>query len=194
MRIKKIVLMLSLCLTAVLTAEAQNKTKEGNEIPWSVNRPLIWDDFKGSNAEANKSQAALVRTRISLDTKVSKDQDSVLVIIEALMVKNRSWKLRTTDSEYCLKHEQLHFDIAELFARKFRKQVSEMIPDKRTFNEKLSKMMKRIDKELSAMQNQYDKETNHSLIKEKQEVWNKKVAEDLGNYVSWAGSEIWVKF
>lgn len=173
---------------------AQNNVKEGNEILWSVDRPLTWDDFKGPNVNAQKKQAAIVGYKLLLETKVNRKQDSVHVTVKALMLKNKSWKLKSTNSNYCLKHEQLHFDIAELYARKLRKQISEIIPDKKDFNDKLNKLLKSIEKELDATESEYDRETNHSLITEKQEEWDEKIAGELKNYETWTNTEIWIRF
>ncbi|PKP02250.1 MAG: hypothetical protein CVU11_12390 [Bacteroidetes bacterium HGW-Bacteroidetes-6] len=190
---KSIILVLSVLISGA-HVWAQKSTREGNEILWSVDRPLAWSDFKGSNTNMQKNQAAFVGTQLSFETSINKNQDSVTIKVEARMIKNHSWKLKSATSDYLLKHEQLHFDICELFARKLRKEISEMIAEKRTFNSNLNKLMKKIDKEHYAMQKQYDKETNHSLTEEMQAGWNISIANQLKEYEAWSSSEIVLAF
>jgi len=85
-------------------------------------------------------------------------------------VINRNYKL--------LEHEQIHFDIQEIFSRKIRKQfevfknckVSEYT-HREIFNNYLDS--------LSNYQEKYDLDTNYSLIKKKQEFWKAIVAKKL---------------
>lgn len=176
------------------SAFAQKSKREGNEIPWNMDRPLTWADFKGQNGKVQKNQAAFVGTQISFSTSITKNQDSILVTVQSFMIKNQSWKLKSAVSDYLLKHEQLHFDICELFARKLRKQISEMSANKRTFNSEVIKMFRKCDKDLSAYQKLYDKETNHSIITDKQEEWNRKIEAELIEFQNWSNTEVWVVF
>ena len=77
-----------------------------------------------------------------------------------------------------LVHEQLHFDISELFARKMRKQLSKKHFTKRVKSE-INAIYESILKELSDFQNLYDAETNFSRNKEQQLFWNRKIQEAL---------------
>lgn len=83
-----------------------------------------------------------------------------------------------------LNHERLHFDITELYARKFRKQLQES-----TFtyniNDEMDKIHDVINKELGAMQKKYDNETDHSQIVEKQIEWEKYIAVELEKYAKY---------
>jgi predicted secreted Zn-dependent protease len=74
-----------------------------------------------------------------------------------------------------LSHEQGHFDIAEIFARKLNKHMSEYIFNKDSFKEDLKNIYLNVTVEKEQMQNDYDRETDHSIIKSKQEEWLKKI-------------------
>ena len=104
--------------------------------------------------------------------------------IKSLFSRTRSWGLHKTD--YILSHEQGHFDIAEIFARKLHKKMSEYRFDKRTCNKKLGEIYDEIVEEKSEMQNDYDKETRHSINKEKQAQWLKKIERLLVEYEDYA--------
>ena len=84
-------------------------------------------------------------------------------------------------TDYLLKHEQLHFDIAELFARKMRKQFSEKKFNLKSMKTEMSNLYKDQFTKLGEYQKEYDKETNHSRITKKQAKWAKDVQEALDN-------------
>ena len=161
------------------------KTKEGNIINWSKDRPLTWADFKGTPDATNKQEAAATCTELII-TPDNQSKDSIKYFVYAQAVKNKSWKIKKDESDYILKHEQTHFDIAELFARKLRKELSETAFTTKTLNSQVEKIFRKFYKLLEEEQNKYDKETNHSIIKEKQEEWNKKILEDLNSYESYS--------
>ena len=94
--------------------------------------------------------------------------------------KTKSWGLHKTD--YILMHEQGHFDIAEIFARKLNKKMSEYKFNKNSFKEDLKEIYQSIAIEKDAFQNQYDEETNHSIKKEKQAEWLKKISDQLKEF------------
>jgi hypothetical protein len=82
-------------------------------------------------------------------------------------------------TDYLLNHEQIHFDMGEVFCRKMRKQYKEKPFPNSTFAQEASKLYNKILKEYNDEQKLYDKETNHSINKEKQAAWDIKVANQL---------------
>jgi predicted secreted Zn-dependent protease len=82
-------------------------------------------------------------------------------------------------------HEQGHFDITEIFARKLNKAMSAYHFNQNTYRKDLNKIYQDIIKEKDNMQDQYDHETNFSRNKEKQMEWLKKIQtmlEELKEY------------
>ena len=90
-------------------------------------------------------------------------------------------------TDYILSHEQGHFDIAEIFARKLNKKMSEYNFNKKTYQQEVNKIYQDILDEKEAMQNDYDRQTNHSINKEKQAEWLKKIEKMLDQYKDFAG-------
>ena len=90
-------------------------------------------------------------------------------------------------TDYILSHEQGHFDIAEIFARKLYKKMSEYKFNRRTYQKELNKIYQDILDEKEEIQNDYDRETNHSINKEKQAEWLKKLKRLLEEYEDYAG-------
>ncbi|MGB5507543.1 DUF922 domain-containing protein, partial [Robiginitalea sp.] len=90
----------------------------------------------------------------------------------------KSWYHPELSNAGVLMHEQLHFDITELYARKMRKILSE-----RTFSGNVRgdvrQIFSKINRELKAFQDRYDLETDFSRNREAQQQWNKRIAEKL---------------
>jgi len=100
--------------------------------------------------------------------------------IQSLFSKTRSWGLYKT--AYILSHEQGHFDIAEVFARKLHKKLSEYKFNLKTYKKDLKKIYDEVTDEKEETQNEYDEETRHSINKTKQAEWLRKIDEMLEEY------------
>ena len=151
-------------------------------LDWSASRKLSWADYK-ANPKPESDAAASTTTYLGIDYNISSTSFSYR--IQSRFSKTRSWGLHKTD--YILSHEQGHFDIAEIFARKLNKKMSEYSFNKRTYQQDLNKIYHDILDEKEKMQNDYDKETNHSINKEKQAEWLKKIKAKLDEYEDFAG-------
>src|SRR5690349_245804 len=105
---KRLLLFFSFLSTACF---AQDKNEE--LITWSEKNKLTWADYKGKpqpNADAAASTATYLGIEYNFGNKGFDYK------ITCSFSKTRSWGLHKTD--YILAHEQGHFDIAELFARR----------------------------------------------------------------------------
>src|SRR5699024_5538989 len=60
--------------------------------------------------------------------KKSKVNNTPSILIIGYMIPSESWVKENKKSDYLLKHEQLYFDICELYARKIRKIFKENQP------------------------------------------------------------------
>jgi len=157
------------------------QSKEEELLDWSASRRLTWNDYKAS-PDPESDAAASTTSVLAIEYNIS--SSSFGYKIESRFSKTRSWGLYKTD--YILSHEQGHFDIAEIFARKLNKKMSEYKFNKRTYQQDLNKIYNDILDEKEEMQNEYDKETNHSINKEKQKEWLKKIKEKLDEYEDYA--------
>jgi hypothetical protein len=166
----------------LLPALLQAQEKNEELIPWSENRKLVWADYK---AKPNPNSDAAASTTTYLGIEYSMRNKSFSYKITCSFSKNRSWGLHQND--HILGHEQGHFDIAEIFARKLNKQMGEYKFNDKTYQQDLKKIYNDILKEKEALQDQYDSETSHSINKEKQAEWLKKIAKLLGEYKAYAG-------
>jgi uncharacterized protein DUF922 len=166
-----------LVLLAPLFLSAQ---QEGNFVDWSAKR-LDWDDFKASPVK-NSDAAALTATHLGFSYSLSNNQVSYEIICR--FDKTKSWGLVKT--EWILKHEQGHFDIAEIFARKLKRELAEYQFNKKTFQKDLDAIYQRVIEEKEAFQLNYDTGTDYSRNKRKQLEWLKKIEEILEDTQSYS--------
>lgn len=164
-------------------------------ILWQENKKLKIQDFKADNKDTikvNRQQflGAISAIRIEYSS-FQRNKNSVPDFsIKTYFDPNESWMLLKND--YVLQHEQIHFDITELYARKMRKSV-ESLRQKNVTN--ISIYRKKIQhwnvmKEKAS--NQFDADNQDYYIKigqkilfqknPKQEAWKKKVDRELFQY------------
>lgn len=161
------ILTLPLLLMLLLAA-----TTSYNEIVWNDNTPLAWEDF--NHQHKNDHYAALTASGISYSYTTK--PTSYEVEIYAVFDKDESWVNVNKASDRLLVHEDLHFDITELWTRRLRKAVQDATyVDGEVFNALYDKHIKG----LTRMQAFYDEETHHSLRKKSQHNWEKRVALEL---------------
>ena len=155
---------------------------QDDHIKWQEDRKLTWDDFKAEPLKIGNT-AAMTTTHLGFSYKVTNGK--VTYTIECRFEKSKSWGLVKND--WILKHEQGHFDIAEIFARKLNKSITGYQFNKSSFQKDLNDIYKSIVDEKEKFQQQYDDETDYSRNKPKQEEWLKKIESDLTSNKSWAG-------
>lgn len=168
------------CIIIPMVAFAQSNDEE--LLDWTASRKLTWNDYKAS-PDPQSDAAASTTSYLAIEYNIT--NSSFGYKIQSRFSKTRSWGLYKTD--YILSHEQGHFDIAEIFARKLNKEMSEYRFNKRTYQQDLNRIYHDILDEKEKMQNDYDQETNHSINKEKQVEWLKKIAKMLEEYDEYAG-------
>lgn len=134
-------------------------------------------DFKGK-AESSRHMEANTACAINLNTApsyIQSDAKEVTVTLEAHFLPYQSWKKGEMD-EHLLNHEQLHYDLAEVYARKMRKRISTDNFSFKTLGTKLNRIYMEVWEDYAAEQSRYDRETDHSINKKAQLEWNDKVA------------------
>lgn len=152
-------------------------------ITWSSAYALQWPDFKGE-PRINGDAVAVTASGITFGyttTRYDNGRIDYEFDIKAQFYPNRSYYLKERVTQITLDHERLHFDIAELHARKFRKVVAQTRFSRNIDNE-VEVIYNRINRDLREMQQLYDKETNHSINIEKQKAWQDYVARQLSSF------------
>lgn len=162
-------------------------SSESNDvkIEWSESKKLTWADFKGIEIN-NQGYAASSSTGISFTYSVKRyDDDFDLDFsVKCHFYPEESWYDKSTATPYILKHEQTHFDISELHARILRKLLSEA-SFSHNLKTEIKAIYKEVEKQRGEMQHRFDMETDHSIKKEKEYIWEEFVAKKLEAYERW---------
>lgn len=153
-------------------------------ITWSSSYKLSWEDFK-AKPNINDDAVAITASGITFGFSFTETDKNEMVSftteIFAHFYPEHSWYKKELANNHILEHEQLHFDITELFARKFRYRISQLKLSN-SIRKQLNKIEKNINTELSEMQNEYDSETNNSRNYESQAKWNMYINTELNAY------------
>lgn len=166
-----------------------------NFILWQENKKLKIQDFKADNKDTikvNRQQflGAISAIRIEYSS-FQRNKNSVPDFsIKTYFDPNESWMLLKND--YVLQHEQIHFDLTELYARKMRKSVESLRQKNITNISIYRKKIQHWNVMKEKASNQFDADNQDYYIKigqkillqknPKQEAWKKKVDRELFQY------------
>ena len=120
------IILFAACLRFTYGTEYYSKT---DKITWDANYRLTFDDFKGRGGydtilyknDMEFKELGKITKAIIVNNKA--DSKRAEFTINAVMDRSKSW-IRYPDDTACLKHEQGHFDICEIYARILRKKIS----------------------------------------------------------------------
>jgi len=144
-------------------------------IIWNKDRKLKWEDYKGV-PDTNSFAKAITEYEIKVTTNFSDSQPQFTIVPYFYM--NSSWTKRVS-SITLLAHEQLHFDIAELCARKIRKTINLLNDSLRNNTTYSYAIIDSLISENNLTQDQYDKETRHGTKPIEQKEWEEKILKEL---------------
>lgn len=146
------------------------------ELSWNEYYRLQWDDFQGKPDKSSRADAA---TSVQIKAKPFLVKKKIHYDVVAKFNRIKSWYRDKSPS--LLAHEQLHFDIAEVYARKIRKKMEEMskqgINNIKTYNAAIHELLL----ESNEVDVQYDMETLHGAMSKKQAEWSHKIQSELGS-------------
>lgn len=164
-----------------LSAPAQ---QPGNFLRWEEGKPLRWHHFKGRPEAEDKVHAAVTFAGIDLKADRINLLGEITFRAHAVFDQQQSWSFPERQTPEILQHEQLHFDIAEVYARKLERKLNAL---------RIRKGQKAAAKELQqrytraqlACQARYDAETVHGLNRQQQQAWRALIRQELNNPSSW---------
>lgn len=159
-----------------------NPRKYEKEITWSNKRKLTWEDFRAEKKPPAYTATALSYCGIKYSAKslTSLYANNTKYIVECIFYPEKSWVTNDVSqhTDEVLKHEQLHFDICEVYARRLYK---ELISAKlNAFNiDDANAVFQRIYAEYEERQIQYDEEVYSAADDEVQKKWDSDIAKEL---------------
>ena len=132
-------------------------------ICWQEGLKLRWRDFQAPhNLTADTSAGAHTSAAIYIAGQEDA-QGRPAYVVECFFVKKESWVRDSASSgqNALLAHEQLHFDIAELFARKIRHRIAQCIRSGcEAWGTEMGKEIKRLLQEQDAFNAAFDRDAD----------------------------------
>jgi hypothetical protein len=152
-----------------------------NAVAWSADRPLAWRDFQGQ-PPASGSEGAL--TAYSLFQALRCTGRSFEFRVVAAMLPHQSWVkpevlASSALNARTLRHEQTHFDLSEVHARRMRKYFAGLYDPCGETEDRLRASADRFVQDEAAAQTRYDGETRHGLALDAQARWDRDTSERL---------------
>src|SRR6476620_7552760 len=178
---------LKIIIAVLLFSPLTGFSQIGQFIEWSPVKRLTRDDYL---AKPSSTSDAAAITSTALGVEYHLKNNALTYTISCRFSKTNSWGRHKTD--YILQHEQGHFDITELFARKLAKELKAYKFDPHKYQDDVGKIYKKLMYEKEEYQNKYDKETDFSRNKEQQAEWLEKIRDELDELDEYAnyGSSI----
>jgi len=146
-------------------------------IYWTEDYRLSWDDFKGNPAFYQRASISALTSSGIVHYKGCTD-GKIIYKVRSYFEPYESWVKEEARTTHHLAHEQIHFDITELYARKLRKALQEKdfkCGEEFAFERMISKYIK----EWQAEQQAYDHTSKHSLNKVAQKEWFYRIAMEI---------------
>jgi hypothetical protein len=158
-------------------------------LAWSAARPLAWSDFRGRPDLESPVAAA---TSYALTWESDCSPEGFRFRVTSVFLPDQSWVKpdvlsRSQENARTLAHEQTHFDLSEVHARRMRRVLSRLVTPCRLTEEQLAAALDPVRREDAARQDRYDRETDHGLDRAQQARWDDEVRRELSDLEQYAG-------
>lgn len=155
--------------------------KDEPVLSWNESNKLSWSDFK-AQPDNKVSAVAITASGITFGFSVTQTDNNRVISFDANVnahfYPEQSWFMVELADNHLLDHEQLHFDITELHARKFREQIANL-KNLLTVKKDLRNLNESISRTLAKMQKAYDDESDYSRNEETQAKWQAYIYSEL---------------
>jgi antitoxin component YwqK of YwqJK toxin-antitoxin module len=157
---------ISFSLLLILALIQKNAFVKREILYWSSCQNLSWSNFRGYPVYLTVFGAGI---HCLFDYEFESEAIESIKV-RTFMHPHHSWVIKNSKTPELLEHEQYHFNISEVIARRFRKILSELSADVRN-KESIKKIYKQHLIEMNKIQMMYDIETDHGLNIEIQKDW-----------------------
>lgn len=165
----------------------ENPRQYESEFSWSPDRKLTWDDFRGPiQLSMHEDVAAATFCGIGFETNtITSKNNQVKIHVFNNFYPTQSWVRPGQEQSQILAHEQTHFDICELYTRKLRQRLNNITVSVNDLKPKLTAIYQEVQNEYRERQQQYEDETEHGIIPDQQERWQRIINKELASTVKW---------
>lgn len=162
----------------IFTVQFAHAQSNKNFKRWNFDVPLQWSDFSGKPDSPDTEFAAATYAGLELDVAEVNLSGRVTFKVRAVFDSQRSWAHPDRKDDHVLAHEQLHFDITEIYARRLERKLNAMqlkVKDK----DIAKKLAMQYNEAQMKEQERFDKECVHGLDRRNQEGWRSNVDREL---------------
>lgn len=154
------------------------------DIPWKKDRPLTWADYKAKPDKMSDSGAATYSNISYSFQPLSSDTGRRFsVTVRCVFVGSRSWVKYRFMTDGMLDHEQLRFDISELYARKLYNALTKAVYTDQ-WKEDVRQIYEDIREQWFSADRRYLSQVS-ILDVEKQDAWDKEIRAELAKLPSY---------
>lgn len=139
-------------------------------------KKLEWSDFTTVNF-VDKNEDAKIHLELSSPYALSGGVLKISVL--ATMNKRKSIVAQGGKTDWLLNHEQGHFDLQELIAREFRKEINSTAFNNSELENQINSLFRKYSSIATDQHTLYDYETRHSKNRLKQIEWNQRIKKEL---------------
>ena len=153
---------------------------------------LTWKNFR---AKANKRSNFQALTYSGLELSMQSDAEGIHISTYAIFNPRKSWT-KEKKSAYLLNHEQQHFNLTELYARKYRAalQTHKFKKSGADLFKEIQTLYKNFYTQMERQQKKYDKESEHSKNKDQQGKWDQTIQGELIELKHFSDTESTIPF
>jgi hypothetical protein len=157
-----------------------SSTKNKDLIFYNKRRKLTYNDFQHKPERRSRYAAETASGMYIEASGLTMDKHVILKVkVASSFNKKLSWFKKDAKNRYVLDHEQLHFDVTAYCTCEFVKALRTYPFTPQNYEKEMEQLRKQYEATTSKMQDEYDWQTNHGLVKDKQAEWRIKINELL---------------
>jgi hypothetical protein len=153
---------------------------DAERIAWARDGRLAWTDFTG---KAPAASAEASGSCVGFDVSWECTEDATLTFaVRAVFDRSQSWVRAGSEDNALLDHEQRHFDLTEVFARRLRKRFTELkdsCKNPQGVRQILDAATIDMYREWGLANKKYDEETGRGTEARGQRAWDLRIREEL---------------
>ena len=179
-RSQRAALAAQLAFALLVACSVPVRGQSAGDFTWSEHSRLSWDDFKAPPPNGGTSPSAVSKTGFNyqlLCTAGKLDVDA-----HAFFSPSQSWVLPNKKVPELLNHEQGHFDLSELYARRLKKAIRDAnisCDDPAKANAAGQEMARDFQAHWEKAEGEYEQRTQNGTNLRAQEAASKQIASDL---------------
>lgn len=151
----------------------------GDTLIWSEGYQLAWTDFLGPVKTSDFAAESNCMFYYKARPEIQSGTLTLYINFDACFIKRSSWVKEGGERDSLLLHEQYHFNICEMYGRRFRKQLMQTTLSPMKIEQQVKALFDEVWAAYVQAQNEYDEQTQHGLVNTEQNRWMREVDAEL---------------